>query len=112
METPLGKSKPNKVADTLDMMAHDGIEKLFPNVLVILRILVIIPATSATVERANSALRYAKNVYRSSMKEPRLNALILMYVHRDIKLDFEQIIDMYALRHPRRMLLVNPLGDN
>ena len=104
------ETKPSKVADTLQKMKHDGTEKLFPNVFVILRILLIIPATSATVERANSALRYVKNFYRSSMSESRLNALILMYIHRDIKLDFERIIDMYASRHPRRMLFINPLG--
>lgn len=103
--------KPKKATETLERMASDEIEKMFPNILVIFRILLTIPATSATVERANSALRYVKNVYRNSMGESRLNALILMYLHRDIKLDYNRIIDKFATRSPRRMRFINPLGD-
>ena len=32
----------------------------------VFEILLVIPATSAGVERSNSALRYIKNVYRNS----------------------------------------------
>ena len=61
----------------------------------IFEILLVIPATSASVERSNSALRYLKNIYRNSISESHLNALILMYVHRYIKLDYDQIIDFF-----------------
>ena len=56
-------------------------------------ILLVIPVTSASVERSNSALRYIKNIYRNSISEPCLNALMLMYVRRYIKLDYDKIID-------------------
>ena len=39
-----------------------------------------------------------------------LIALILMYEHYDLELDSESIIDKYAKRHPRKMLLLNPLA--
>ena len=42
------------------------------------------------------------------MSEPRLNVLILMYVHRHIKLDYDKIIDFFATNHPRTMLLILP----
>ena len=32
-----------------------------------------------------------------------LSALILMYDHRYIKLDYDKIIDFFATKHPRRM---------
>ena len=51
---------------------------MFANVMRAFEILLVIPATSALAERSNSALRYIKNLYRSSMTEPRLNGLILM----------------------------------
>ena len=70
-----------------------------------------IPATSASVERANADLKFVKNVYRSKMSEDRLNSLILIYVYKDIKLDYNVIIDMYARRNPRRMLVINRFGD-
>ena len=38
-----------------------------------------------------------------------LNALILMFVHRDIELDYKEIIDIYATDYPHRMLFLNPL---
>ena len=33
------------------------------------------------------------------MSEPRLNALILMFVHRYIKLDYDKITDLFATKH-------------
>ena len=34
------------------------------------------------------------------MSQSRLNALILMYVYRNIKLDYDKIIDFFATKHP------------
>ena len=84
--------------------------------LIHLNMLLLCPVTSAGVERANTSLRYTKNVYRSTMLEERLNALILLFVHRDIHLDYDKnliikIINMYATKHPRRMMFVNALAQ-
>ena len=98
--------------DTLKQLSSHGLsEKLHANIVVILRVLLTIPATSASVERANSALRFVKNVYRSKMSEDRLNSVILMSIHKYIKLDYNDIIDMYARRNPRRKLSINLLGE-
>ena len=64
---------------------------MFPNVMRVFEILLAIPAVSACVERSSSALRYI-------MSEPRLNALILVYAHRYIKLDYEKIVDFFAIK--------------
>ena len=45
------------------------------------------------------------------MSEDQLNSLILMYVHKYIKLDHNDIIEMHARRNPRRILFINPLDD-
>ena len=42
--------------------------------------------------------------------EESLNALSLVYVHRDIFLDYDKIIDIYASKYSRRMLLINRLS--
>ena len=68
----------------------------------------ITPVTVASTERANSALKFIKSD-RSTMGQDRLNALLLLYVHKDIVLDYEAVIDLYASRYPRRMVLVNSL---
>ena len=39
-----------------------------------------------------------------------MNALILLYIHKDLSLNYDQIINDFARRNPRKILLVNPLG--
>ena len=46
------------------------------------------------------------------MGEERRNAFSLVRIHRDIFLDYDKIIDIYASKYPRRVLLINPLSEN
>ena len=46
------------------------------------------------------------------MSEERPNALPLVYIHRDIFVDYDKIIDTHAFKYPRWMLLINPLSEN
>ena len=59
---------------------------------------------AATVKRGNSALKYVKTELRSTMGQNRLNALIVLYVHKDIGLDFDAILNAFASKRSRRML--------
>ena len=63
-------------------------------------------------EKANSTLQHLRTIFRSMMGEERLNVLSLVYIHRDIFLDYDEIIEIYASKYPRRMLLINPLSEN
>ena len=75
----------------------------------VLKLLLVTPVTTASVERANSALGFIKSDHRSTMSEGRLNALLRLYVHKDIPLDFQEVVTAYGHKHPRRMLLGWPL---
>ena len=75
----------------------------------VLHILAVTPVTVATTERPNSALKHILTPKRSGMTQNRFNALILLYVHKDVDLDYELIIDEYANRFPKRMLFINPV---
>ena len=66
-------------------------------------------ATTKRKQPASSALKYVKTELKSTMGQNRLNSLILLYVHKDIALDYEAIISAFASKRPRRMLLQNPL---
>ena len=72
----------------------------------VFHILAVPPVTVATTERANSALKHILTPTRSGMtrSQNRSSALILFYVHKDVDLDYELVIDEYANRFPRRML--------
>ena len=96
---------------TLEHLTQKNIYQMFPNRVRIPSIILTTPATGASVERTNSALHYVKTDFRSTVVEDRFNALLLLYIHRDIKLDYKKIIDMYAMRYPRRMVLKNPLTE-
>ena len=56
-------------------------------------------------------IRFIKNSFRSTMGEDRFNALLLLYVHKDIEIDISKVVEMYARQYPRRMLLFNPLSE-
>jgi len=70
---------------------------------------VIAPVTSATVERSNSSLRLVKSGFRSTIIEDHLNVLLLLFIHKDLALDYDAITDDYAKRNQRRMTFMNPL---
>ena len=72
----------------------------------------IAPVTSATVKRSNSSLRFVKSGFRSTMREDRLNALLLLFIRKDIALNYNAIIDDYAKRNQRGMTFINPLVMN
>ena len=45
------------------------------------------------------------------MVQDRLNGLALMYTHKEMELDLEQIIDLFANLHPSRMRMENILNE-
>ena len=98
---------PQNISETLEQVDS----KVYPNICTILHLLMIIPVTAATVERGNSALKYVKSDFRSKMGQSRLNALMLLYIHKDISLDYDAIVSAFAAKRPRRLLLQNPLDN-
>lgn len=46
------------------------------------------------------------------MTENRLNNLALLHIHRDIHIDVQEVVDQFAIRHPRRMKLVDILNSD
>ncbi|XP_071834953.1 52 kDa repressor of the inhibitor of the protein kinase-like [Apostichopus japonicus] len=99
--------RPKTVSDTLRQMNS----KQFPNVCAVLQILLLLPVTSSKVERVHSAFKIVKTKLRSTMLEDRLNALILLYFHKDIALDYDEIVNIYSRKHPRRMTFLNPMEE-
>jgi len=83
----------------------------FPNLVTMLHLLLLTPVTSASVERANSALKFVKSDRRNRMGEGRLNALLLLFMHKDISIELEKVVDIFVRRRPRRLLLEDPMSD-
>jgi len=101
--------KPDSIEATL--LDNKTCPLMYPNITKIMYLLLLTSVKSSSVERANSSLKYIKNPLRSTMGEDRFNALLLMYVHKDIQIDINKIVDKFAGKHPRKMMLINPLSD-
>ena len=48
----------------------------------LLKLLMLIPATAGTVERAQFSLKFVKNNLPPAISEDRMNVLILLYIHK------------------------------
>ena len=57
---------------------------LLSEVVKLINLILVMPATNATSERSFSALKRVKIFLRSSMKQARLNHLMLLHVHKDL----------------------------
>lgn len=90
-------------------LAHTDSD-FFPNICVLMRIMATLPVTSCECERSISMLKYIKSPLRSSMGQDRLNGLAMLFYHRDIQLTSEEVVSEFSTRHPRRMLLTDPLN--
>ena len=95
----------SKLPSTLTHVLKFIDKTTFPNVYTALQIFATIPVTTCSCERSISGLRRLKTFLRNSMSEGRLKGLALLNVHREIHLDVDKVIDSFAAKHPRRMLL-------
>ena len=62
-------------------------QELFPQISRLLQLLLVMPATSATSERSFSSLRHIKTYLRTTMRQDRLNHLMMLYIHKDRKVN-------------------------
>ena len=99
---------PQNLTESLDSFDY----KLFPNVYTCLYLLLIIPVSTAATESSHSCLKIVKSKLQSNIVEERLNALMLLYVPKDIVLDYNKEIDIYVYRYPRVYKSMNPMKED
>ena len=74
----------------------------YPNVHAILKLLLTLPVGSVSCERSFSKMRRLKHWSRTTMGENRLNGLALMFVHKDMKISRENVLQRFdSTRHRR-----------
>ena len=84
---------------------------MFPNIHGILRLVCTLPVTSCECECSVSVLRCLKTYLRSTISQDRLCGLALMHINYSMELDLDEIINIFARKHPRRMVLGNVFSD-
>jgi len=53
-----------------------------------------------------------RHAFGNIMSEDRFNALVLLFVHKDIELDIGAVIDICARKHPSRMILLGVMSHD
>ena len=79
---------------------------VFPNLHYLLKILCVLPVTTAEPERFFSKLESTLTACRATMGEARLEALLLIQCHRNRTPSYEQILEEFANRGARRLNLI------
>lgn len=87
------KDKEEKPSNPLDTIGICD-ENLFPNIFILLKILIVIPVTTASAERSFSTLRRTKTYLRNTMCEERLSSLALISIYRK-EVIIDKIIEMF-----------------
>lgn len=82
----------------------------FPAIHQLLKVLAVLPVTTAEAERLFSKVSRTLTVLRSTMSEDRLEALILLQVHRDRLPVTDLVVDRFAACGSRRLDCRLPLG--
>ena len=77
----------------------------FPNIYCLLQLLCTLPVTTCECESSVSSLRRLKTYMRSTMVEDRLSNLALMHIHYDQTIDVDEVVNIFARRHPRKIAL-------
>ncbi len=84
----------------LNKIYEKGLQSIFPQICVALRIFVSIPVSAASGERSFSKLAIVKNCRRSTMGQECLTGLITLSSERDIarKINYDTVIEAFASR--------------
>ena len=72
-----------------------------PVIFTLLQIGATLPVTVCTDERSFLSMKLLKSYLRSNMKEDRLSNLVLIYIHKDVEINVEEVIDRFAAKNRR-----------
>ena len=81
-------------------------EKAFPTILSLLIGAMTIPVSSTTTERTFSKMKLIKTAARNSMLDSRLSDLSVLAIERDFTIDYEKIIDKFAILHKNSRIML------
>ena len=92
------------ISDLAQKMVESKRDKMFTLVYLLIKLAMILPVATATVERTFSAMNVVKNWLRNRMGDQWMNDCLVTYIEKDIftELDNEDIIDKFQKMKTRR----------
>ena len=77
----------------------------FPNIFQLLSLTCTLQVTLCECERSASMIRRLNIFMQASMVEERLSALAMIHTHYDMALEMEEVVNIFANLHPRKLEL-------
>ncbi|CAF1420640.1 unnamed protein product [Rotaria sordida] len=98
----------NKKLSNVNELYHEMIplQEAFSNMMLMIKAALTIPVSSCTCERAFSKMKLIKTHIRTTMTDERLSDLCILSIERDFNIDFEQVIDQFAVNHNNSRILL------
>jgi hypothetical protein len=81
-------------------------KQAFPTIISLIVGALTIPVSSTTTERTFSKMKYIKTTARNSMLDGRLSDLSLIAIERDFHVDYQRLIDVFAVQHKNSRILL------
>ena len=96
-----------QLSDVIEMLKSksEPQKDLLSEVCILLKLLLVMPATNAISERSFSALRRVKSYLRSTMNQDRLTHLMVLHIHKELtdKLDLISIANDFVAGDTHRL---------
>ncbi|KAJ9183036.1 hypothetical protein P3X46_006955 [Hevea brasiliensis] len=92
-------SKVSGIGDLAEKMVATRKHIVFPLVYLLVKLLLILPVATATVERVFSAMNIIKSLLRNRMRDELLNDCLVTYIERDVFASIDQL-----MKNRRRLL--------
>ncbi|XP_071705307.1 uncharacterized protein [Rutidosis leptorrhynchoides] len=92
------------IGNLAKMMVETNKSIIYPKVYLLLKLALILPVATSTVERAFSAMKLIKNDLRNKMGDQFMNDCLLSYIEKDLLdcISNEAIMDEFYRMKPRR----------
>jgi hypothetical protein len=100
----LKQTKPKNIIDLYFEVLP--LKQAFPCILSLIIGAMTIPVSSTTTERTFSKMKLIKTAARNSMSDNRLSDLSLLAIERDFCIDYEKIIDAFAIQHKNSRIIL------
>ena len=73
---------------------NTGKHETYPLVYLLVKLILTIPVTTATVERSFSIMKYIKNELRNRMRDQWMNDCLIVYIKKDVACSIDNEIIM------------------
>ncbi|XP_071701334.1 uncharacterized protein [Rutidosis leptorrhynchoides] len=102
--------KVQTIAELCRGLQETNRSEVYPLLDRLIRLILTLPVSTATSERAFSSMKIVKTRLRSSMSDDFLKHCLILYIERDIAETFsiDEIIDDFSFKKPRRVRLQMP----